>query len=235
MKQVAYQEQVVVPGAILSEKLGCSNDTLSDNFKNNESRYIEGVHYFVLQGEELKAFRLRPENFWLQISPKTRRLILWTEKGAFNHVKSLGTDQAWDAFQQLVDTYFRLRMVVEVLSDIKSQEQKIFSDEEVKHASELLLQTKEVIEIIVFAKLIGWGPNKFFKKLREDGYLIKSGQRKNDPISAYNGKFFKLNKKEYKNKVTSEVRPYYQTYVTPEGQIHLANKYGVSFETKLIK
>lgn len=226
MKQVAYQEQVVVPGAILSEKLGCSNDALSDNFKNNKSRYIEGVHYFLLKGQELKDFSLQPENIGLQISNKARSLYLWTEKGAFNQVKSLGTDQAWDAFLQFVDTYFRMRNVVETLSDIKSQEQKIFSDEEVKNASELLLQTKDVIEIIVFAKLIGWGPNKFFKKLREDGYLIKSGQRKNDPMSVYNGKLFKLNKKEYKNKVTSEVKPYYQTYVTPEGQIYLANKYG---------
>jgi hypothetical protein len=36
-------------------------------------------------------------------------LYLWTEKGCFNHVKSLGTEEAWEAYQLLVDTYFRQR------------------------------------------------------------------------------------------------------------------------------
>lgn len=43
------------------------------------------------------------------------RLFLWTEKGAFNHTKSLSTDAAWDAYQNLVDQYFRQREALKTI------------------------------------------------------------------------------------------------------------------------
>lgn len=42
----------------------------------------------------------------MKISPKTRSLILWTERGAARHAKMLETDQAWDVFEKLEDCYF---------------------------------------------------------------------------------------------------------------------------------
>ncbi|HBN7434245.1 TPA: hypothetical protein L3523_003754 [Escherichia coli] len=42
----------------------------------------------------------------MQISPKTRSLILWTERGAARHAKMLETDQAWEVFEKLEDCYF---------------------------------------------------------------------------------------------------------------------------------
>ncbi|EEW7666795.1 ORF6N domain-containing protein, partial [Escherichia coli] len=55
-------------------------------------------------GEELKNLRLTISQ--LQISPKTRSLILWTERGAARHAKMLETDQAWEVFEKLEDSYF---------------------------------------------------------------------------------------------------------------------------------
>lgn len=53
---------------------------IRDNFNNNWDRFIEGVHYFKLNIREIKQF-LSYENFNLQISAKTRNLMLCTEKG----------------------------------------------------------------------------------------------------------------------------------------------------------
>ena len=42
----------------------------------------------------------------VEVSSKTRSLILWTERGAARHAKMLDTDQAWDVFEKLEDCYF---------------------------------------------------------------------------------------------------------------------------------
>ncbi|MBF9538525.1 phage antirepressor Ant, partial [Escherichia coli] len=55
-------------------------------------------------GDDLK--NLRVTFSYLQISPKTRSLILWTERGAARHAKMLETDQAWEVFEKLEDCYF---------------------------------------------------------------------------------------------------------------------------------
>ena len=45
----------------------------------------------------------------IQIPSNTRRLYLWTERGALLHAKSINTDKAWDVYEQLLDTYFRVQ------------------------------------------------------------------------------------------------------------------------------
>ncbi|HAG5763006.1 TPA: ORF6N domain-containing protein, partial [Escherichia coli] len=59
---------------------------------------------FKIVGDDLK--NLRVTFSYLQISPKTRSLILWTERGAARHAKMLETDQAWEVFEKLEDCYF---------------------------------------------------------------------------------------------------------------------------------
>ncbi|HCP8669594.1 TPA: phage antirepressor Ant, partial [Escherichia coli] len=81
-------------------------------------------HFFKVVGNDLKELRvalnysqnlrvtlsnsqnLQPSLRGLQISPKARSLILWTERGAARHAKMLETDQAWDVFEKLEDCYF---------------------------------------------------------------------------------------------------------------------------------
>jgi len=92
----------------LAEAYGCSPKQIQQNFSNNRVRFIAGKHFFVLEGQDLQAFRLQVENIELQISPKTRHLYLWTERGAARHSKMLGTERAWDVFEQLEDSYFKV-------------------------------------------------------------------------------------------------------------------------------
>ncbi|HCL8518810.1 TPA: ORF6N domain-containing protein, partial [Escherichia coli] len=77
------------------------------NFTRNKERFVEGKHFFKAVGEELKNLRLTLSKSQNPISPKTRSLILWTERGAARHAKMLETDQAWDVFEKLEDCYFR--------------------------------------------------------------------------------------------------------------------------------
>ena len=90
----------------LAEAYGCSPKQIQQNFSNNRVRFIAGKHFFVLEGQDLQIFRLRVENIELQISPKTRHLYLWTKQGAARHSKMLGTERAWDVFDELEESYF---------------------------------------------------------------------------------------------------------------------------------
>ena len=90
----------------LAEAYGCAPKQIQQNFNNNRVRFIAGKHFFVLEGQDLQTFRLQVENIELQISPKTRCLYLWTKQGAARHSKMLGTEQAWDVFDELEESYF---------------------------------------------------------------------------------------------------------------------------------
>ncbi|OSP86513.1 hypothetical protein B9W73_09615 [Lactococcus lactis] len=87
---------------------GTKKRTIVDNFGNNKSRFKEGKHFFLLDGEELKKFKDNNENFGV-VGNRAPKLYLWTEKGALLHAKSLGTDEAWDMYDILVDTYFKVQ------------------------------------------------------------------------------------------------------------------------------
>ncbi|WP_339012558.1 ORF6C domain-containing protein [Lactococcus garvieae] len=80
---------------------------ISNNFNRNKGRFQEGKHFILLEGEYLKSFLSESSN--LGIAKNVNKLYLWTEKGALLHAKSLGTDQAWDMYDILVDTYFKVK------------------------------------------------------------------------------------------------------------------------------
>jgi hypothetical protein len=118
MKQITYKEENVVTTTMLAEQLGTSDAQLTKNFNNNKSRYTEGLHYHLLTGSKLRTYKRDIQNLDVaKIPSNANQLYLWTEKGAFNHVKSLGTDEAWDAFQNLVNTYFRVREIADNHAD----------------------------------------------------------------------------------------------------------------------
>src|SRR5699024_1867918 len=68
-------------------------------------RYKEGKHFYLLIGEALRMFKKANREFQGSIN----RLYLWTERGAWLHAKSLNTDQAWDAYEMLVDDYYHIK------------------------------------------------------------------------------------------------------------------------------
>lgn len=82
-----------------------SKQVLSHNFNYNRHRFTEGKHFITLQGEDLRVFKASQEN--LDNLKYAHVAYLWTEKGALLHAKSVNTDRAWQAYEFLVDYYFR--------------------------------------------------------------------------------------------------------------------------------
>lgn len=78
---------------------------IQNNYLRNSGRFIEGKHFFKLVGEQLKKFKNLPSLRGL-VNKRAPHLTLWTERGAARHAKMLDTDQAWDVFEQLEDSYF---------------------------------------------------------------------------------------------------------------------------------
>ncbi|SMH29495.1 phage antirepressor KilAC domain-containing protein [Azospirillum agricola] len=106
---IAYKGVRVMTTERLAAEFSATPKQLQDNHANNRSRFVEGVHFFKIVGDELRALREQPDFVGLQISPMVRHLILWTERGTLNHAKILGTDETWSIHERLVDTYFAVK------------------------------------------------------------------------------------------------------------------------------
>ena len=90
----------------LAEAYGCRAIHIQQNFKNNRERFIAGKHYFKLEGADLKGFKNSLENIESVVGSRAPSLILWTKQGAARHSKMLGTERAWDVFDELEESYF---------------------------------------------------------------------------------------------------------------------------------
>ncbi|MCM3455416.1 ORF6N domain-containing protein [Heyndrickxia oleronia] len=107
--------QRVLTTSQLAESYGTESKIISRNYQRNADRYIEGKHFFALSGEELRRFKgSRQFDDSLKF---TSILYLWTEKGAWLHAKSLNTEKSWEAYEMLVDNYYKLEKQLKVLSE----------------------------------------------------------------------------------------------------------------------
>lgn len=105
---LTYKGLPVVTTEMLAKAYGCTAKSIQVNFANNRERFTEGKHFYSLTNGEIKDFGLHSKSFGLQISAKARHLTLWLERGAARHAKMLNTDQAWDVFEMLEETFFRV-------------------------------------------------------------------------------------------------------------------------------
>lgn len=199
LQKLEQQGQRVLTTAQLAEAYGADTKQINDNFQNNESRYTLGKHYFVLQGEELKNFKASTEiSGNLKYAPV---LYLWTEKGAWLHAKSLNTDQAWEAYERLVDEYFRIlqiqqpvvmpsymvddpikraeRWIEEYKERQQLETQKLILEQRVAEYEpkitylDQILQSKDTVTITQIAKDYGLSGQSLNKILHEAGVQFK--------------------------------------------------------------
>lgn len=125
----------VLTTAQLAEAYGTDSKVISYNFNRNKSRYTEGKHFYCLTGEELKAFREIHE-----LPKNINTLYLWTERGTLLHAKSLNTDKAWEAYDYLLEHYFRTRDNPDY-SGLSPQLQFMIQMEQRQNALEKAVQT----------------------------------------------------------------------------------------------
>lgn len=102
---IEHSDMRVLTTAQMAEAFNTNAKLITRNFQRNNERYTAGEHYFSLSGEDLKHFKASRQN---DASLKyVSVLYLWTEKGAWLHAKSLNSEQAWTAYQMLIDSYYQ--------------------------------------------------------------------------------------------------------------------------------
>ena len=117
LSPIAYNQIPVITTELLAQLYGTETVNITMNFSRNSARFVQGKHFFKLEGNELREFKHRlslsesvsrevTESYSVKIARNVRSLILWTERGAARHAKMLETDQAWEVFEKLEDCYF---------------------------------------------------------------------------------------------------------------------------------
>lgn len=102
---ITYQNRPVITTELLAQLYGTGESNIHDNYRKNVDRFTEGKHFVKLEGDALREFK-KSVTGKFPVSGRARNLTLWTERGAARHAKMLDTDQAWEVFEKLEDSYF---------------------------------------------------------------------------------------------------------------------------------
>ena len=246
---IEWKGQRVITTALLAKIYEVSETRIKQNFNNNEKHFEMEKHYFLLKGEELQEFKNLVENFDL-VDKRTPQLYLWTRRGASRHSKMLGTDKAWEQFDELEENYYnpqrkplsRIELlslaVIEAKKELEEKdkliEQKDKRIDEMK-PKEIFADAVSVSNTLILigelAKIIKQngieiGQNRLFDWLRNKGYLIN---RKGTDYNMPTQKSMELELFEIKertiNNPDGSVRITKTVLVTGKGQQYFINKF----------
>lgn len=227
---VEHKNQRVLTTQQLAEGYGAESASIVKNFNRNRERYIEGIHFYCLTGDVLRAFRAKgqigmlPENL--------NKLYLWTERGAFLHAKSLGTDKAWEVYQHLIETYFRARAMFNVPQTMSEAlflaarlQKEIEENRPLVAFAQTAAQSEDSILIRELAKIcckngVEIGQNRLFKRLREWGMLFP---KSTEPYQEYVDRgYFEVVEGTHEN--SGGIGLHKTTRVLPKGQQYIMQR-----------
>lgn len=197
LKIIEHQNQRVLLTQQLAESYGTTTDVVTKNFNRNKERYLEGKHYYLLKGNDLKEFKA---NGQIDLLPNLNKLYLWTERGAFLHAKSLNTDKAWEVYDSLVEHYFNskeakpnalptsykealLQLVAQVEANEKLELECKMKDQQLGELKpkadycDLILQSKSLVTISQIAKDYGMSGKAMNKLLHDLGVQYKQANQ----------------------------------------------------------
>lgn len=103
---ITHNQIPVITTELLAKLYVTQAAYIRKNYNRNADRFLEGKHFYKVVGSDLENLRESLRLSQNPLSPKVRSLILWTERGAARHAKMLETDQAWEVFERLEDSYF---------------------------------------------------------------------------------------------------------------------------------
>jgi len=96
----------VVTTEVLARGYGTDEVNIRNNLSRNLERFEDGRHYFLLTGSELREFKNRVNDSY-SVGKRARSVTVWTEKGAARMSKIVDTDEAWNFFERMEESYFR--------------------------------------------------------------------------------------------------------------------------------
>ena len=224
LDRIEYNDKLVMSTEQLGQVYECNTKRISENFNRNKSRFIEGIHYFKLEGETLRGFKETNPLF----ADRSSVIYLWTKRGASRHSKVIGTDKAWDMFDKLEDVYFNSNKPIQLPQNYLAALESLVETEKAKQAAEqkvaqlqpkadfydTVANSESLLSMADVAKVLdkGIGRNRLFKLLRSRGIL----QSNNVPYQRFvDAGYFKVVESSYMagdNAIVSTV-----TYVKQEG------------------
>lgn len=86
--------------------------SLQRNFQRNKARFEQGLHFFILTGDALKAFKAERQNDAQSNFKYATQVYLWTEEGAFLLAKSVSSEKGWAAYRLLVTNYYKVAVAL---------------------------------------------------------------------------------------------------------------------------
>lgn len=193
MYPVDYNGVRVLTTEQLAAAYECEPNNIKKNFNANKEHFTEGRHYYKVEGDELNNLRVTFSD--LQISPMTRCLYLWTRRGASRHCKMLGTEKAWEMYDNLEENYFNPRpskeltgrelmakalieaqaVLAEKDTTIAKQTQLIGELKPKADYTDRILQSKSLVTITQIAKDYGMSGAAMNEKLHALGVIYKLG------------------------------------------------------------
>lgn len=158
---IIYRDLRVIVTETLAQLYCVEPVRIRQNQARNDERFIEGKHFFRLEGDELSSFKLLS----CLDFPHVKTLVLWTERGAARHAKLLENDRSWEVFEALEDSYFEPKASVPTaVESLKSSD----LDKHLRRITELCDQLENAKNINSFSAqarlrelrhrcgLIGW-------------------------------------------------------------------------------
>lgn len=128
--RVEYNGEFVLTTEQLAKVYDCSASCVSNNYRNNQKYFNEGIEFYCLKGEELRDFKR--ESDVIGVAKNCNLLYLWTERGASMHCKFVNTDRAKQWFRVLHEFYFAVKEGNYRVQDISKVDDKSNDAEEWK-------------------------------------------------------------------------------------------------------
>ena len=165
------------------------------NFNRNKNKFIEGKHFYLLKGRELRIFKHKVTDSYF-VKNNVNQLYFWTERGANRHCKILDTDKAWEQFDNLEETYFNVKQGnisgenLIALAVIEAQKILLQKDKEIEMKNQVIselkpkadytdtiLQSKALVNINQIAKDYRMSARQMNKILSEKRVQYKQGNQ----------------------------------------------------------
>lgn len=163
----------------IAEAYETNSDIISRNFANNKDRYKEGKHYICLKGNELKDAKASGKIYGLP--QNANKFYLWTEKGCLLHAKSLNTDSAWEVYDRLVDTYFRVKESMNPFVNLSKELQAVIVvDKRITEVNEKVAKVdKDLQQFKQDLPILGVEETKITNAVKRKGVCVLGGKESN--------------------------------------------------------
>lgn len=230
---IEFNNQRIMLTKTMADQFGATETMITQNFNNNKDRFVDGKHFIKLQGDNLKGFKRVIDNIDDPSIKFASVLMLWTDRGAARHAKILETDEAWEVYEKLEETYFNVQApkqqyhlpstyseaLRELAAEIEKSEKLQLENNEMKPKSDFydaVAGSSDAIEMAHASKVLaikGYGRNNLFEYLREKKVLDNN----NIPYQKYvDAGYFRVIEQKY-NKGNGETAINIKTLIYQRG------------------